>query len=224
MNAIKLLAIITVTAAVTLLCIRSGQAMAKNLVPAETVYHPTDGKPEFHGKLLTVTTASTMTSTVASSTNNSSYIHFNTSKTTNPIVKTMTFNDESTTTVALNVSETVFRTAVVPNVTKNYSEYGTNLTVHSGEREQTFKNITSRALIGGVRHEDRSSRSRTSPIEIRGKLIKNIPHQTDRYGENSMAVAVDDDVEKEDDNDGIKKETNIKVDTEVYHAKRYDLI
>lgn len=62
MNTVKLLAIVVVTVAVTLLCIRSGQAMAKTLAPAGAVRRPPDGEPEVTGPhKLSATTANNAT-------------------------------------------------------------------------------------------------------------------------------------------------------------------
>lgn len=206
MNAVKLLAIATVTVAVTLLCIRSGQAMAKNHASAGPVYHPTDGIQEVRGKLLATTKSSTMMTSTAN----------NTAPTAFSIA-------ESTIAVALNDSGTTSAAPAAAKITVELNRPETNGTRDAEERERTPKNATSRALVDGKGHEDRSSRSRSPSIVVRGKLIKAIP--TDRYGENPVAVAVDDDSDGEENDDHAdNSDADIVVDTEVYRANRYEPI
>lgn len=211
MNAVKLLAIATVTVAVTLLCIRSGQAMAKSSASAGTVYHSTDGIQEARSKLLTATKASTMTSTVNTTMNTTASAAFSIA--------------ESTTDIALNDSGTIFTTPVATKITVDLNGPAMNGTRDAEEREQTPKNATSRALVEGKGHQNRSSRSRSPSIVVRGKLIKTITHPIDHYGENPDAVAVDDDSDGEEDNDHAdNNDADIVVDTEVYRANRYKLV
>lgn len=67
MSVVKILVVVIVTTVVTLLCIRSGQAMAKTPVPAGTVYHTKEGSArDAAGQLLVVTTTNGPSSEIPS--------------------------------------------------------------------------------------------------------------------------------------------------------------
>lgn len=194
MKVVKILAIVVVTSVVTLLCIRSGQAMSKT---PGTVYNKTGDKsdPRDRGKLSSVTvTSNTITPKAADG----------------PVDG----RQEVETIVQIVTPE--------PNreqKLKNENQTTTNSTTITAEPLQL---ATSRSLTTGSNGEKHItllgplvSGRRASPIVVRGKLIGPIQHPSNHRGSNGVTVV--DDVN--DDNEG-----DIIVDADVYHLdNRYEI-
>lgn len=203
----KLLAIVVVTAAVTLLCIRSGQAMTKNNPsPLGTVYQTTDHKlePTDHGKFLAVTT-------------------------TTPTA--FTFPDHDV--VPASSTATTVTVNSVPANERNESSRATDTAVTD---ETTTKNRTatdhvqtiSRALSDRLDRDHRfghQSVSRSRSV-VRGRLIKSTTQSSNQLGNNpEVRVAVRSDEIYDDTDDDGNSEAKIIVDAGTYHThNRYEIL
>ncbi|CAI6363921.1 unnamed protein product [Macrosiphum euphorbiae] len=187
MNVVKILAIIVVTSVVTLLCIRSGQAMSKT---PGTVYNKTGDKsdPRDRGKLSLVTvTSNTVTPKAADG----------------PVDG----RQEVRTVVQVVTPE--------PRREQKLKNENQTTTTSSTITAEPLQLATSRSMTTGSTGENRItslgplvSGRRASPIVVRGKLIGQIPHPSNHRGSNGVSVVDDDD----DDN-----EADIIVDADVYH-------
>lgn len=234
MNTVKLLAIVVVTVAVTLLCIRSGQAMAKTLAPAgATVHSPPGGDPEVAGphKLLAITannvtvpkyvTKSGVTAVTSDAGNTSDNI---TTQTNNTIPTKATKDHRDTTNPfthrplrkSTDVPSVELNTKKLRSVTSNVSaptvvEEKTNQSAIAGHAAQA----SSRSLGTFGRHVVgplvTKSGSREPPLM--GNSIKSIPLSVNHRSDHTRAA--DDD---EDDGDGDDNNANIIVDTGIYRV------
>lgn len=194
MNVVKILAIIVVTSVVTLLCIRSGQAMSKT---PGTVYNKTGDKsdPRDRGRLSLVTvTSNTVTPKAADG----------------PVDG----RQEVRTVVQVVTPE--------PRREQKLKNENQTTTTSSTITAEPLQLATSRSMTTGSTGENRItslgplvSGRRASPIVVRGKLIGQIPHPSNHRGSNGVSVVDDDD----DDN-----EADIIVDADVYHLNnRYEI-
>jgi len=226
MNAFKLLVIVIVTGVVTLLGIRSGQAMTKSPVPPGTVYYTTDSKPGTHDrdKLLTVTTTST-----ALTSSDSTIINTNTTN----------INDSITATFAASINVTTIDPIPIYEWNETLA-IGTGDSTPTVTEEKTAKNHTivehaqviSRSLNNRVNYNDLfghppNSRNRSQPNLVHGKLIKTIKYPASPIQNNPVSVAVRSDENNNDDDDpndsNENREAKIMVDAEKYHTKnRYE--
>lgn len=206
MNVVKILSIVVVTSVVTLLCIRSGQAMSKTLV---TVYNKTGEKPvsRDQGKFPSVSlTSKTVTPKATERPVDEQR------KEGRPIIAVVTsepnreerLNNENQTTTTTTITATTTSTSTIT--------------------AEPLQLATSRSLNGGFKGDNRIpvlgplvSGRKTSPLVVRGKLIRQIVHLPNHQASNSATDVGD----KDDDDD---KETDIIVDADVYHVNnRYEI-
>ncbi|XP_025198294.1 uncharacterized protein LOC112596723 [Melanaphis sacchari] len=194
MNVVKILAIIVVTSVVTLLCIRSGQAMSKT---SGTVYNKTSEKPgsRDQGKFPSVSITSKTVTPKA---------------TENPVDEQ---RKEVRTIVAVVTPEPKGEERL-----ENENQTTTSTTTISTITAEPLQLATSRSLNSGFNGDNRItvlgplvSGKKTSPIVVRGKLIGKTTHQPNYQASNSMTVVSN----KDDDHDN---EANIIVDADVYHV------
>lgn len=164
MNVIKILAIVVVTSVVTLLCIRSGQAMTKT---PGTVYNKTGDNPELRGrgKLSSVSvTSDTVTPKVTVDL-------VEVRKIVQVVTPEPNRGDDSS---------------------KNENQTSTTSTTITAEPLQlaTSRSIGDNhvKLLGPL-----VSGRRASPIVVRGKLLGQIPHPSNHRGSNGVAIVEDDD-------------------------------
>lgn len=170
MSVVKILAIVVVTSVVTILCIRSGQAMAKASLP------PLIGRPEAHDR----------------------------GNTADP----MTSDHVTGSTVAPNATTSGPGTASVSFAAENRTDRLVPETENRTGGDDAIVLTASRSLdaVGTVDDGHPSeSRSRSLPIVVRGKLIRQTPYPADQQ-------TID------DDDDDSNKRANIIVDTGVYHV------
>ncbi|XP_060854212.1 uncharacterized protein LOC132932042 [Rhopalosiphum padi] len=207
MNVVKILAIVVVTSVVTLLCIRSGQAMTKT--PAGTVYNNTSEKPgsRDQGRLPSV---SVISKTVAPK------------ATDNPVSIGVYPVEEK----RKEVQTTITVVTPEPNreeILENENQTTTTTTTTATITAEPLQLATSRSLNSGLNGENRItvlgplvSGRKTSPIVVRGKLIRQIAHSSNHQASNGVTI-VDD---KDDDGDN---EAKIIVDADVYHLNNRQL-
>jgi len=207
MNVVKILAIVVVTSVVTLLCIRSGQAMSKTPV---TVYNKTGEKPvpRDQGKFPSVSlTSKTVTPKATERPVDEQW------KEGRPIIAVVTpepnrkerLDTENQTTTTITAATTT--TATISTITA-----------------EPLQLATSRSLNGGFNGDNRIpvlgpmvTGRKTSPLVVRGKLIRQIVRPSNSQASNSATIVR----EKDDDDDN---ETDIIVDADVYHVNnRYEI-
>jgi len=194
MNVVKILAIVVVTSVVTLLCIRSGQAMSKT---PGTVYNKTGDKsdPRDRGRLSSVTVTSNIVTPKGAD-------------------RPVDGGQEVRTIVHVVTPE--------PNREQKLKNENQTTTTSNTITAEPLQLATSRSITTGSVGENHIrllgplvSGRRVSPIVVRGKLIGQIPHPSNHRGSNGVsAVNDDDDV----------NETDIIVDADVYHLNnRYEI-
>lgn len=195
MNVVKILAIVVVTSVVTLLCIRSGQAMSK--APG-TVYNKTGDKSDARdrGKLSSVTVASNSVKP--------------------KVADEPVDGRQEVRTVVQIVTPEPNREQKLKNENQTKTITSTTITA------EPLQLATSRSMTTGSIGENRItllgplvSGRRASPIVVRGKLIGQIQHPANHRGSNGVSVVED---------DGDDNEADIIVDADVYHLNnRYEI-
>lgn len=193
MSIVKILAIVVVTSVVTLLCIRSGQAMAKTPMPS-----PPAGGPEAHdrGKRPGPVTSDRATNSTAAPNATASGPY----TTSASLIADPTSVSFAATTAAQDRQEN--RTFGLAPETGNLTGDAVPTTL------ATSRSMDADAVDDG---HPSGSRSRALPIVVRGKLIRQIPYPANHQTAND----VDDDDDRDDDN---SNGANIIVDAGVYHV------
>lgn len=232
MRIVKLLVIVIVTVAVTLLCIRSGQAMAKTAVLARTIYQVTDSKPEAqdHDKI-SVVTADNLAgaiNTVTPSTILENTVTHNTTFTDNVLNTTNSIGLTSNLTLSkpernvTSLQALDHRKGVQTVVQKNTTPEPMTTMVDEEQSDHLVSvehaQASSRSLgtFGHIAVGPPKTRNRDSPIVIRGKLMKTVPLPLIHRDENSRSVEVDGD--NDDIGDGDINDANIVVDAGLYRV------
>ncbi|KAE9523811.1 hypothetical protein AGLY_015699 [Aphis glycines] len=205
MNVVKILAIVVVTSVVTLLCIRSGQAMSKTPV---TVYNKTGEKPvpRDQGKFPSVSlTSKTVTPKATERPVDEQR------KEGRPIIAVVTpepnrnerLDTENQTTTTTTTTAAATTTATISTITAEPLQLATSRSLNGDNRIPVLG-----PMVTG---------RKTSPLVVRGKLIRQIVRPFNHQGSNSATI-----VREKDDDDN--NETDIIVDADVYHVNNRQLM
>lgn len=199
MSIVKILAIVIVTVAVTLLCIRSGQAMIKSSVPTGTVYHTTDGLTRDTGKLLAVTTI------VDNVTSDEPALESQTTHPNRPPTETQTTFPNSSPevsatilnkTVGVHIKFTSPLSEVFQNVTKEQIPLNrSNTDLHI---QATSRSLNTGSILDHLTVRPSVSRSHSPIVVVRGKHVKRL-HGPSYMANHDASISIDDDVTNEDD-------------------------
>lgn len=172
MNVVKILAIVVVTSVVTLLCIRSGQAMSKTA--AGTVYNKTNDKPKFRdrGKLSSVSETSNKPKATGDQVDQRPEVRTTVQFVTpEPVRDRSKKNENRTTTTSTTITAEPLQLATSRSIGDNRI-----------------------ALLGPM-----VTGRKSSPIVVRGKLVGQIPHPSNHRGSNGVTAV--EDVDDDEDNE-----------------------